>query len=244
PFPPDDRSQGYERGTSISKAWADATTAAAIETAGYVAKEIDNLARTRERDDNRDEKIRAFLVRFVERAFRRPLGEDERGIYIDRQLESAPDVETAIKRVVMLTLTSPRFLYLDFGSPDRKPDAFTIAARLSFAIWDSIPDAELLEKAREGKLGTREEIAREAARMVRDPRARSKTLAFLHHWLEIENISELGKNADRFPGFGPEIASDLRTSLELTLEETLWGESRDFRKLFASNEIYVNGRLA
>lgn len=72
-FPPDDRSTGYERGTSISKAWDRATTDAALEVTGYLIKHLDELAGTRENATDRAAKLQAFCLRFAERAFRRPL---------------------------------------------------------------------------------------------------------------------------------------------------------------------------
>ncbi|MGV2338047.1 MAG UNVERIFIED_CONTAM: hypothetical protein LVR18_29550 [Planctomycetaceae bacterium] len=66
PFPPDDRSSGYERGTSISKEWDEATTAAAVEAADRIVASINDLARLRDGGD-RAQKIREFAGSFVER---------------------------------------------------------------------------------------------------------------------------------------------------------------------------------
>ena len=68
-FPPDDRSTGYERGTSVSKAWDRATTDAALEVTGYVIKHLDELAGTRENAPDRTAKLNAFCLRFAERRF-------------------------------------------------------------------------------------------------------------------------------------------------------------------------------
>src|SRR5262249_6894254 len=110
PFPPDDRSYGWERGTTVSKEWDQATTEAAIDTAGYVAATLNLLAGTRDGAPDRDAKARDFCRRFVERAFRRPLGDAQKRVYVDRQFEAAGDTDAAVKRVVLLVLKSPRFL--------------------------------------------------------------------------------------------------------------------------------------
>src|SRR5207237_5623832 len=73
PFPPDDRSMGYERGTSISKEWDEATTSAALETAGYVASHLRDLSGVPDDAADREKRVREFCKQFVERAFRRPL---------------------------------------------------------------------------------------------------------------------------------------------------------------------------
>ena len=92
-------------------------------------------------------------------------------LFIDRQFETAADdPDRAVKRVVLLVLKSPRFLYPDAGI---SPEQYAIAARLAFALWDAPPDRELLATAAASKLGTREEIARQAERMLTDPRAKA-----------------------------------------------------------------------
>lgn len=247
PFPPDDSSSGYARGTSVSKAWADATTKGAIETARYVIAHLRELAGVREKGEGeaqeREAKLREFSRRFVERAFRRPLTDEQRELYVERQFEEASDPEEAVKRVVLLALKSPRFLYLDFDAED--PDGYDIATRLSFALWDSLPDEQLLKAAAEGRLASRRQVARQALRMVDDPRARSKTRRFMHHWLRLDHAGELVKNSEAFPDFDERLAADLRTSLDLFIEDVIWGEEgSNFRKLMGSNKLYLNGRLA
>jgi hypothetical protein len=242
PFPPDDRSLGWERGTGISKEWDAATTDAAIETASYILARLPELAGTPDGAADRATKLRAFALKFAERAFRRPLTDDEKRLFIDRQFtESASDPNLALKRVILLTLKSPRFLYPDAGNA---PEQFAIAARLALALWDALPDKELLDAAAAGKLGTRAEVAKQAERMLADPRAKAKVREFLLTWLKLDQPRDLAKDAKRFPGFDATLASDLRTSLELFLDDVVWSESSDFRKLLLGDEVYLNSRLA
>ncbi|MDB5349233.1 MAG: cytochrome c [Planctomycetota bacterium] len=240
-FPPDDRSVGYERGTSVSKAWDQATTSAAIEVAGYVTSHLRQLANAQEKDSDREKKLREFCLRFVERAFRRPLSDDQKQRYIDRQFSDSKDLEIAVKRVVLLALKSPRFLYREV---DGNADAYDVAARISFGLWDSLPDQALLNAAASGQLATREQVVRQAERMVTDLRTHAKVRAFFLHWLRVEQVPDLSKDAERFPGFDETIASDLRTSLDLFLEDVVWSEASDFRKLLLSDFLFLNGRLA
>lgn len=242
PFPPDDRSIGYERGTSVSKEWDQATTLAAIEVTGKVVAKLRDLAGVGDSSSNRSERLREFCGRFAERAFRRPLSPDEKQFFIDRQFEQAADPETAVKRVVLLVLKSPRFLYREAGLG--KFDDYDVAAWLSFGLWDSIPDAELLKAAVDGQLRTREQIAGQAERMVADLRTRSKVREFLHQWLTIDRFHEISKDAKLFPEFNEAIVSDLRTSLDLFLDDVVWGEASDFRQLLLADYVYLNGRLA
>ncbi len=240
PFPPDDRSVGYERGTTISKAWDQATTEGAIETAGYVAAHLPELAGVRDDAPGRAAKVRDFARRFVERAFRRPLIAEQQRLYVDRRFEGAPNPETALKRVILLTLKSPRFLYREAGGTD----AFAVASRLSFGLWDSLPDKQLLEAAARGQLATREQVVRQSERLLADLRARAKVRHFLMQWLKVDQVPDLAKDPREFPGFDKEVASDLRTSLELFLDDVIWSDASDFRQLLRADSLYLNGRLA
>jgi mono/diheme cytochrome c family protein len=240
-FPPDDRSMGWERGTSVSRAWDTATTDAAIEAADYIAARLPELAGTHDGASDRAQRLRDFCRRFAETAFRRPLTDEQKRFFIDRQFERARDPETGLKRVVLLVLKSPQFLYrgLDGGS-----DGYDVAARLSFGLWDSLPDAELLREAAAGRLTTREQVAHQAERMLGDRRAPAKLREFFLQWLKVDQPPELAKDPKRYPGFDRAIVSDLRTSLELFLDDAVWGGSSDFRQLLLADYVYLNGRLA
>ena len=241
PFPPDDRSYGWERGTTISKEWDQATTEAALDTAGYVAAKINELAGTRDGVPDRAAKIKDFCNRFAERAFRRPLTDAQKQA-VERQLTAAADTEQAVKRVVLLVLKSPRFLYREAG--EGSPDHYDVASRLSFGLWDSIPDAELLKAAAANQLTGRDQVSAQAQRMLADPRFKAKFGDFLLTWLKLDHVADIAKDPKRFPGFDPAVISDLRTSLELFLEEVIWDDKADFRQLLLADHVYLNGRLA
>jgi mono/diheme cytochrome c family protein len=263
PFPPDDRSYGWERGTAVSKEWDEATTEAALGAAAYVVAHLDELAGVRaggprgesglgnpasinldgpreKAPADRPEKLRAFARAFAERAFRRPLTADQQTM-IDRQFSKGADPEAGVKRVVLLVLKSPWFLYREVGGGQT---GYDIAARLSFGLWDSLPDKQLLDAARAGKLSSNEEIARQAERMLADLRGRAKLREFLLTWLKADHGLDLAKEAKKFPGFDAAVISDLRTSLELFLDDVAWSDGSDFRRLLQSDELFLSPRLA
>jgi hypothetical protein len=239
PFPPDDRSAGYERGTSVSKAWDAATTDAALEVADYVLGHLHEVSGVDDGASDRADRLRDFCRRFAERAFRRPLTAEQEKLCIERQFKDAPNLEAAVKRVVLRVLKSPAFLYRETGD-----DSYDVASRLSFSLWDSLPDQELLEAAAAGRLAGREQVARQAERMVADPRTHAKLREFLLQWLKVEHIPDVSKDSKLFSGFNPALASDLRTSLDLFLEDVVWTGDSDFRRLLVADDIYLNGRLA
>jgi hypothetical protein len=189
PFPPDDSSVGYERGTRVSKAWNEAKTYAAVEVANAVVENLRAVAGLPDDGADRAARIEQFCRRFAERAFRRPLRAEESECFIDQVFRANEDAEVAAKRSVLLVLLSPRFLYLDF-SPTAVDD-HQVASRLSYALWDSIPDTQLLDAARRGELRTRDQVMAQARRMVAHPRTRAKLRYFLHHWLNNDNIPKL-----------------------------------------------------
>jgi hypothetical protein len=242
PFPPDDASVGYERGVSVSPAWEEATTFAAIEMANHVVRNLDALAGVGENDERRTEKVQRFCHQFVETAFRRPLSREQQRFFVQAQFDAAETVEAAVKRVVVLALKSPRFLYL--GLDARQPDDFEVATRLSFALWDSLPDPELLRLAGRGKLSDPDHVREQAGRMLDDPRARSKVRDFLHHWLQLDHADNLSKDPQLYPGFTPRLIADLRLSLDLFLDSTVWGDQADYRKLLLADYLYLNPSLA
>jgi mono/diheme cytochrome c family protein len=241
PFPPDDKSIGYERGTQVSPEWFAATTAAATEIADYLLEHVEHLANIKRDAADRDARLRTVAATFAERAFRRPLSADLRAAVVDRAFADAPDLDTGFKRSLLLTLESPRFLFRESPSGT---DGFDTAARLSFGLWDSIPDQQLWDAAARGQLATPDQIRRQAERMVDDRRTRATLRDFLFAWLRVDLGPELAKDPTVAAGFSPAVAADLRTSLELFLDDCLWSGTPDFRRLFLADTIPLNGRLA
>ncbi len=240
PFPPDDRSYGWERGSSISKAWDQASTDAALEATSYVVERIDKLAGIKSNDKERDKKIKQYCQSFIERAYRRPLSEEQKS-QLEKAFSKASNYEDALKRIVLTTLKSPRFLYRDL---DDKQEQYAVASRLSFALWDALPDEELLKAAAAGKLKTREQIDQQAWRMLNDQRAVAKLNEFFRQWLKIDQVHDLSKDAKRYPGFSDLLIQDLRSSLNLFLNDVAWSKDSQFKALLLSEEIYLNEKLA
>lgn len=242
-FPADDRSVGYERGTSISKAWDQAVTEAAIETAEQIVADIDELARTRADAPDRADKLKAFAAEFVATAFRRPLSDEQRQLYVDSQFKAAKALEQAVKRVVLFTLKSPQFLYPDLPGAD-KSDDYAVASRLALALWDSIPDAELLRAAAARSLHSADQVRAHAQRMIGDERTKAKLFGFFHHWLDLEHAESTSKDPKAFPGFNGEVLADLRESLLQFINQVVWSEKSDYRELLQADYLLLNDRLA
>jgi cytochrome c553 len=241
PFPPDDSSMGYERGTAVSAEWNAAQAKAALEVARFVVSSADRLAGTKEDAPDRAARWKDFCYRFAERAFRRPLDAEQRTACVDRHWEGK-DPQTALRNTILVTLMSPQFLYPDLGSAEC--DDFTVAARLALALWDSLPDDSLREAAAKGQLRNEEQVSAQVRRMLNDPRTKTKVRSFFHKWLPMERLADISRDKERFPGFDPLVVSDLRTSLDLFLDDVAWGEHSDFRQLLLADDLFLNDRLS
>jgi hypothetical protein len=241
-FPADDSSSGYERSGPVSKEWEEATTSAAFEVANHVARRLDKLAGTRTSDPERAHRVAAFAEKFLAAAFRRPLSAEEKRHHVEDRLKAAADLESAVRRIVLFALKSPQFLYTEL--PAGKVDDGRVATRLSFALWDSAPDAALAQAAADGRLRTRRDVAVQVDRMLADARTRAKLRGFFHHWLQMRFVDDVSKDAALYPGFTPEIIDDLRVSLDIFLDQVMWSERSDFRELLRADYLFVNDRLA
>jgi hypothetical protein len=241
PFPADDRSYGWERGVTVSEAWDQAVTQSAISAADFVASRLDKMADPPESNPRRADALHAFSQRFVERAFRTPMSDELKRRYIDRQFEAVDDPDVAVRRVVLLALKSPRFLFREVGDA---PDAYNVASRLSFGLWDSLPDQRLREAAASGQLSNEQQVRQQAVRMLADSRATTKLLGFLRTWLRVDSGVDLSKDPQKFPEFDATTIADLRTSLDLFLNDIVSSDASSYRDLLLDDRIYLNPRLA
>ncbi len=240
-FPADDRSDGYERGTSISKEWLASVNMGALEAGDYVYTNFQRL--TGCKDDERDKeagfvKMKKFVKDFASVVYRNPLSDEDVTKLLGGELTPA-----GVKRAVVSVLTSPRFLYPDFSEPGASP-GHVIAGRMALSMWDSLPDKELWKAAEQKRLSTPEQIRQQATRMLGDPRTRIKLRGFFHHWLEIKEMDAMVKNPKKFPGIDEAVLADLRKSLDLFIDDVVWESDSDFRKLLTEESMFLNERLA
>lgn len=245
-LPPDDRSAGYERGSTISRQWADATTSGALEFADIaVAKLWPKYVEDGEKkpDGPRGrELLRQFCYEILDMANRRPADPELRKRFVDDQLEQVANDDEAIRRVVLLALKSPRFLYPAIDS-DENIHAQR-ASRLALVLWDSIPDKSLHEAIVKGWLGDENSVRDRARQMIQDPRTRAKAREGLHEWLGLARWEDISKNRQIYPGFDEALVADLRTSLDLFLDDVVWDEASDFRQLLQADWAYTSDRIA
>ena len=244
-FPPDDASLGYERGSRVSQEWLAATTTAAIDTADYCLEHAEELARIERNTPDRKKKLEDFAALFAEKAFRSPLSEKLRMQIVSNSFSAAPNLDAALRLSLLRILTSPLFLYHEVASEKKELlSSFDKANRLSFGLWDSVPDKSLENAAQNNKLATEKQLRQQAHRMLKDHRAKSKVFEFLLKWLNIQHDPELVKDQNKFSDFSRKTAAAMRTSLLLSLDDIVWGEESDFRRLFTDDTVFLDGTLA
>ena len=246
PFPPDDSASGYERGIAVSAEWDQATTNAAIEVAEQVLPLMDQMARTKSGDVDRHDKLQTFCHALVEYAFRRPLTDDQKSIYVDSFFLDDLEISDSVKRVIISTLKSPLFLYPELSRNPEDPvvDSYLVAGRLALALWDSVPDTALRNAAGRGDLLDPIKVQQQIKRMLNNSRAKSKLDYFLLHWLQLNEKGEFSKDDEHYANFTDTIKADLRLSLRLFFQDVVWSEDSDFRQLFHSPTIPMNHNLA
>jgi mono/diheme cytochrome c family protein len=239
-LPPDDGSRGYLRGASISEGWDEATTNIAMEAADWIAERVWELAGTRKDRKDRIEKVKKFCEQFVSRAFVKQLTEEERKFFVTQHFSDDVSAPDSVRRVVLLALKSPRFLYPSF---QQRTDGLEKARRLSLFFMDSVPDAELFKVGKLDKFDDKV-VDEQSWKLLYTAEAKQKLRDFFHFWLKCEEALNASKDPELYPEFDRELTEDLHVSLDLFLEEVVWGEEPDFRKLFLSKKLYVNKRIA
>lgn len=195
---------------------------------------------------------REILGRLMHRAFRRTVTEDDlakalRFYWAGRE---GGNFETGIETALSSMLVSPHFLFRVERDPAEvgaksayRISDFDLASRLSFFIWSSIPDDELLEVAERGELHRPAVLEFQVRRMLADPRAASLASNFAGQWLYLRNLESITPDLRLFPDFDDNLRVALRRETEL-LFETVMREDRSVVDLLRSDFTFLNERLA
>ena len=201
---------------------------------------------------------RAFISSFGRRAFRRPVdtGEADDLMALYQTLRSDPDTaydfRGALGVIVEAILQSPGFLYRwerGLAAPQAdgtlvKFDDYEMASRLSYFIWNSMPDEQLLAAADAGALSTPDQVADQARRLLADPRADDTLGDFIAQWLELGGLSTLVKDANTFPAFTPAMKSSMLDETLAFTRDVLRGPWPTFSNLLTAKYTFADTELA
>jgi hypothetical protein len=196
---------------------------------------------------------RQILSSLARRAYRRPLnaGDLETLLsFYQRGRNNGGSFEAGIESALQLILASPEFLVrfepvpdgVSAGSVYRISD-LALASRLSFFLWSSIPDDELLNVAAGGKLHEPAVLLAQTQRMLRDPRSEALLDNFAEQWLFLRNLKTKAPNLEAFPDFDDNLRQAMRQETKLFFESIL-REDRSAMDLLNADYTFVNERLA
>lgn len=196
-----------------------------------------------------------FIREFGQRAFRRPLNEDEFESY--RRLfaqagtlfpDSTPE-ESGVELVIRAFLQSPHFLYRVEASTQADGERiwlndFEVASRLSYALWNTMPSDELLQAAAAGELASEQGVSAWTAKMLNDPRAVAPLVSFHEQFFHTESYGTVAKNETLFPSFTPELAPVLQEEASRFFEEIIVKNDGGISALLTTPTTYVNNVTA
>ena len=195
---------------------------------------------------------RQILAALMRRAYRRPVKDTEvQGPFeLYRKARADGDFDAGIEMGLSAVLVSPHFLFrVELDPAGLPPDTayrisdLELASRLSFFLWSSIPDDELLAEAVAGKLHEPAALERQVRRMLADSRSRALVSNFASQWLHLRNLDSITPDMRLFPDFDDNLRQAFRTETELFFDSIL-REDRSVLNLLRANYTFVNERLA
>jgi len=183
-----------------------------------------------------------FVRSFGQKAFRRPLDPAEVRRY-EGVFQQGKDFATGAQLVVEVMLQSPNFLFRleDTDNPKWRP--YAEASRLSYALWDSMPDDVLLAAAGRGELDHPQGVEKVARRMLQDPKAKEALEEFVSQWLRFDRALTATKEQRTFPGFNASAAQATTEEARRFVADLVWN-GEDFTQIFTAPYGYVNADLA
>ena len=193
-----------------------------------------------------------ILSSLARRAFRRPVTHDDVDRLLDfyRQGAATGGFDGGIELALRRLLVSPEFLFRVVEDPPGLPPGtvyalsdLELASRLSFFLWSSIPDDELLDAAVRGELRDPAVLEAQTRRMLDDPRAEALVTNFAGQWLSLRNAAAVQPDEDLFPDFGEDLRQGFRRETELLFEAVL-REDRSVVELLSADYTFLNERLA
>jgi len=193
-----------------------------------------------------------ILGTLARRAYRRPVADADMETLLTfyQAGKNQGNFESGIENSLRLILASPKFLFRSEADPARvaggsiyRVSDLDLASRLSFFLWSSIPDDELLNVAAQGKLKDPAVLDREVRRMLADPKAEALVNNFAEQWLFLRNVQSVAPDQATFPNFDDNLRQSFRRETELFFESVM-REDRDVMDLLTANYTFVNERLA
>ena len=187
---------------------------------------------------------RRLLTAFLTRAYRRPVAAGELAVatgLVARRMKQGEPLEGALKTAYQAALCSPEFLFL--GAAPGRLDDWALASRLSYFLWDSMPDDELFSLARRKQLGRPEVLHAQVERMLADPRSSRFIEHFTDEWLDLGNLDTVTPDATLYPEFDRPLLDAMREESRAFVAELIRVDA-PVTALVRSDFAMLNQRLA
>jgi hypothetical protein len=198
--------------------------------------------------DAAPETVDEWLQTFLPRAFRRAVPDDERALFVDFFTDhaEASGNDVALQLLLQAILQSPSFLYRleldDTGPADERgrvpASSAEMATRLSYFLWGTMPDDELLQAGLDGELGTAEGVASQAARLLDDPRSLDAVQSFHRQWLDLDRVLRTNKSPERYPEYNEFLRGAMRREADRFIELVFTTDAR-LRTLLTSRQTRI-----
>ena len=193
-----------------------------------------------------------IITRLATRAYRRPITAHDRdglmGFY--RRTAATAGFDEGIRMALQAILASPHFVFRFEATPPGIAPGTTyaisdidLASRLSFFLWGSIPDDELLTLATQKKLSNPATLERQVRRMMSDPRADALSTRFAAQWLRLQDVEKVRPDVFWFPDYDQQLADAMKRETELLFADVVTNDRSVF-DLFTADYTFVNERLA
>ena len=202
--------------------------------------------------DEEEACAKQILSTIMRRAYRRSVGDTDlkRVLPLYREARRDGDFDAGIEAAVSAILVSREFLFRVEQDPRGiaprtayRVGDIELASRLSFFLWSSIPDDELLDAAERGELRKPEVLLKQTRRMLADPRAQSLVTNFASQWLHLRNLDSITPDGRLFPDFDDNLRQAMRRETELLFEEVV-RDNRSVLDLLKPDHTFLNERLA
>jgi mono/diheme cytochrome c family protein len=202
--------------------------------------------------DEEEACAKQILATVLHRAYRRPVGDADvsRLLPLYREGRREGDFDAGIEAALSAVLVSREFLFrVERDPPGVAPKTayritdIELASRLSFFLWSSIPDDELLGLAERGELHKPDVLLKQTRRMLADPRSQSLVTNFASQWLHLRNLDSITPDTRLFPDFDDNLRQAMRRETEMLFEEVM-RDNRSVLDLLKTDHTFLNERLA
>ena len=196
---------------------------------------------------------KAFVQAFAARAYRSPVSD---GADVEQHLRlydvgAKVSHNHGLELLIQGVLQAPRFLYrVEIGTREKVSDLAIklspneLASRLSFSLWDTLPDAKLTQAAASGALATKEGVAAQLPWMMQDDKGKTMVRRFLEHWIHLPDLDNSAKDATRYPQWtSTNLKASMKAQARAFFDDLLSNQGGKLGTLLTTNTVFVNKDL-